>query len=298
MDNTKQVYMSEATGWQRGLYEDIEQITGLVGSIWRTLMYHEPRFVRYAWGQIKPVFQTREFAAFSIALRDNFISAAEPDLPRYDAADVDLDPSEFTELREQLSRNDFLATRYYVIHHLLHHRLHGGAVGTETAGYAATAPAPEEFSRVRGRPLTLLSQDEARARIPGSPYVTPGEFGEMVPSEYRCIAQWPTFLDRAWSDLKPITETDAFETAVEDSYSLVDTFFDRLQYTPKLTPDTLAAMGFSEETIAELQELFSTFRAGGRGVIPLSPLYAATVDAAGERHGLTFPESIIESVAP
>lgn len=56
MDNTKQVYASEATGWQRGLYEDIERTTGLVGSIWRTLMYHEPRFARYAWGQIRPVF--------------------------------------------------------------------------------------------------------------------------------------------------------------------------------------------------------------------------------------------------
>jgi hypothetical protein len=137
--------------------------------------------------------------------------------------------------------------------------------------------------------LTLLPQDEARTRIPGSPYVVPGEFGEMVPSEYRCIAQWPTFLDRAWADLKPLTETDAFETAIGDSHSLVDTFFDRLRYTPKLAPDTLAAMGFGEETITELRDLFDTFKAGGRGVIPLSPLYAATVDAAGERRMLTFP---------
>jgi hypothetical protein len=289
MDSTEQVYASEATGWQRGLYEDIERTTGLVGSIWRTLTYHEPRFARYAWGQIKPVFGTREFAAFSVAFRDTFLSAAEPDLPGYDAADVDLDPGEYAALRGQLARNDFLAPRYYVTQHLLAHRLDGEPVGTEPAGEAATAPAPEWATRVRGQPLTLLPQDEARARIPGSPYVVPGEFGEMVPSEYRCIAQWPAFLERAWADLEPITGTDEFGTAIERSHSLVDTFFGRLQYTPKLAPDTLASMGFDEGTIAELGDLFETFKAGGRGVIPLSPLYAATVDAAGERRTLAFP---------
>lgn len=287
MDNSKQVYVAEATGWQRGLYKDIEQTTGMVGSLWRTQMYHVPEFLQFAWGQVKPVFQTREFAAFERAWRNTLLSAVEDDLPRYDVpAEVDLDPSEFYELRGQLSRFDYIAPRYYTAFELLHRRINGDPVGTESVSEAATTPFNERPDHVRGHQPTMLPQDEARPMVPDS---LGADFGEMVPTEYRSMAQWPSYLDRLGTDLEPILDSDAFETAREESHSLVETYLDRLPYTPKIDPVTLTAMGFDEETVAKLQDLFAKFKRGGPQLMPLLPIYAATVDVAGERHPLTFP---------
>jgi len=286
MDNSKQVYVAEATGWQRGLYESIRQTTGMVASLWRTQMYHVPEFGRYAWGQIKPVFLTQEFVAFERAWRDTLLSAGKDELPKYDVpAEVDLNPGEFYELRQQLARFDFIAPRYAVAFELLHRRITGNPVGTEPVSEAATTPLPERPD-IRGHRPTMLPQDEARPIVPGS---LAADFGEMVPTEYRSLAQWPSFLDQLGTDLDSIVNSDVFTTARDESHSLVETYLDRLAYTPQIDPDTLTTMGFDEETIGELQDFFAKFQRGGPQLMPLLPIYAATVNVAGERHPLTFP---------
>lgn len=287
MDPTKQVYESEAVDWQRGLWEDIKRETGMVGSIWRSLMYHEPRFLRYAWGQVKPIFQTREFGAFTIAYRDNVISAAESDLPGYDHNELGLTPSEFTELRGQLECFDVIAPRYHVTFKIMDRLINGHTVGSKSGGEASTRPFPKWLDRDRGRQPMVLPQDEARKAMPESHR---GDFGKMVPTEYRSLAHWPGYLERAWDDLEPIFESNAFETAREEAVSLVDTYLDRLPYKPQLDPSTLTTMNFDEETITGLQDFFATFRAGGREFMPTLPVYAATVNVAGERHALVFPD--------
>jgi hypothetical protein len=290
MDQTEQLYESEATGWQRGLYEDIARTTGFVGSIWRTLMYHEPRFLRYAWGQLAPAFRTREFAALDIALRDTLVSATEPDLPRYTLDDVDLAPGEFAELRGQLRCYDFAIARYAVAFEIMERRLDGRPVGTDPPTEAGTAPVPEWLDPDRGREPKVLPNDEAREIVRGVvPESHSGGFGEMVPTGYRSWARFPSYLERVWADIEPIVDAEAFETAREDAYSLIETYVDRLPYTPQVDPETLAGMGFDEGTVEELWELFATFERGGRRFVPLVPVYAATVDAAGERRALTFP---------
>lgn len=286
MDNSKQVYVSEVTGWQRGIYEDIKQTTGMVGTIWRTLMYHEPRFLRYMWGQVKPVFQTREFAAFERTWRDTLLSAVEDDLPKYDVpANLNLEPDEFTELRNQLSCFCPTAPRYFVTFKLLHRRLHDNPVGIEPASEAGTTPFPERLDHVRGCQPIMLPQDEARQKIPES---LAADFGEMLPTEYRSMAQWPSYVDPLAEDLKPVIESDAYETARKESISLVDTYLDRIPYTPQIDPDSLADMDFDEETITELQDFSTKFERGGCVLMPLLPLFAETVGVAAERRPLTF----------
>lgn len=288
MDPTEQVYEAEASGWQRGLYDDVKGTlrAPIVNSIWRTQMHHAPEFLRYAWGQIKPVFETRAFAAFSVEYRDRLLSAVDDDLPSYDPATVGLDPGEFTELRGQLAAFDAVNPRLIVLFELLDRRLNGRAVGTAFDGSAsATAPFPSWLDGDRGRPPTMLPQDEARAALPDD---LTGDFGEMVPSIYRCLAQWPPYAERAWTDLAPLVEGNAFETARGEALELAGTYLDRLAYTPQIDPETLERAGFDEETVTDLQDLFSTFYSSGVAVVPLLSVYAATVGAAGERDALAF----------
>jgi len=288
MDPTAQLAEAEATDLQRGLYEDIRETfrAPIVNSIWRTLSAHDPALTRYVWGQLKPAFETREFAAFSVAFRDRTLSAAEPDSPRYDPADVDLEPAAFTELRGQAATFDVVAPRLAILFALMDRRLNDRPVGTDAAGASATAPFPSWLDRDRGRPPTMLPQDEARTALPNA---LAGGFGEMVPSVYRCFAQWPGYLDRAVADLEPVLESDSFETARADAVDLVETYLDRLPYTPRVDPAGLAGVGVDEETVADLRDLFGTFRAGGEELMPLLHVYVATVGAAGERDVLSFP---------
>jgi hypothetical protein len=251
-------------------------------------MFHTPEFLRYAWGQLKPLFETRAFAAFTVAYRDTLLGAVEAELPRYDPAAVELSPSAFTELRGQLAAFDAVSPRLIVLFEVLDRRLDGRPVGTdaEDAGEAATAPFPTWLDRDRGRSPTMLSPADSRAAMPDG---LAGEFGGMVPSIYRCLAQWPSYPDRTWDDLEPVFGSEHFERAREDALALADAYLDRIPYTPRIGPDALAAMGFEETTVGELRDLFAVFNASGSEVVPLLPVYAATVGAAGERDALPFP---------
>ncbi|WP_436926796.1 halocarboxylic acid dehydrogenase DehI family protein [Halosimplex amylolyticum] len=290
MDRSKQVYEADASGWQRGLYDDVKATlrAPTVNSIWRIQMHHVPEFLRYAWGQIKPVFQTREFAAFSVAYRDILLSAVEDALPRYDPASVDVSPSAFTELRGQLATFDAVSPRLIVLFKLVYRRLNRRSVGSDAGdASAATAPFPEWLDDGRGRPPTMLSQDDAREVLPES---LEASLGDMVPSIYRVLAQWPSYLERAWTDLEPRFQGEAYLAAQTDALELADTFLDRLPYTPRVGPDALTEMGFDDETISAVRDLYETFVDVGTRVVPRLPVFAATVDAAGERDALTFPE--------
>lgn len=288
MDPTEQIPEADATGFQRGLYADVRATfrTPLVNSIWRTLLANEPELTRYVWGQTKPAFETREFAAFSVAFRDRILSAIEPDLPRYGPSNVDIDPAEFAELRGQLAAFDVVAPRLALLFALVTRRLDGRPVGTEDVGEAAAAPFPAWLDADRGRPPTMVSHEEARAAVPDD---LARDFGEMVPSIYRCLAQWPTYLERADGDLRPALGSASYRDARQDAFGLVETYLDRLPYTPRLDPDGLAAVGTAPETIDELGDLFQMFLEGAREVLPLLHVYTATVGAVGERRGLAFP---------
>jgi|APHM01.1.fsa_nt_gi Halocarboxylic acid dehydrogenase DehI. len=288
MDRTQQVYESDTQGWQRALYQDIKTTlrAPLVNSIWRTQLYHAPEFLRYAWGQLKPVFETRQFAAYSVAYRDTLCAPFDDRLDVYDPATVELSPRAFTELRGQLAAFDVVGPRLMLLFTLVDRQLRDEPVGEafDPDSPRATAPFPEWLDTDRGHPPTMLPQSTARDRLPEA---LTGEFGAMVPSIYRCLAQWPSYLDRAWADVKPVMTGDAYERAHESALALTETCVDRLAYTPRLRPDDLTNAGFATETVEELRELYAAFLSGAETVVPLLTVYAATVGATGERDALT-----------
>lgn len=291
MDTTEQVYESDATGWQRGLYDDIKETfrAPFVNWIFRTTMANRPEFLRYLWAQAKPAFQTRAFGRFTVRYRDAILSSVgrRHDLPRYRREEVDLPPAEYRELRGQLATFDVVAPRLAVLFELADRRLHGEPVGEDGGSdRAATAPLPDWLDRDRGVAPTMGSTDDldedATATV--SEIRAFHGFGDALPSIYRCLVQWPTFLVPAWSELKPALESGAFEEGRDRADDLAAEFVAGLPYDPRLTPDDLERRGMTEDAVEDVQQLFRQFNRGPvETVLPAIPLYAEAVDAAGRR---------------
>lgn len=290
MDPTVQLFSHEATGWKAGLYEDIEATlrAPLVNSVWRVAMAHEPALFCHAWHQLKPVFDTRRFAAFSVAYRDAVLSGVGSDELNLAAQ---LAPSEAGELSGQLATFDVVAPRLAVAFELADRLLNGGPVATQPAtDRTATAPFPAWLDSDRGRSVTLAGMDEAaeRASKTVSAVREYHDLGPMLPSIHRCLAQWPDAFAALWGELEPAFSSESYATATENAAALVDGFIRGLPTRPALRPDELRAAGFEDEPVDALGEHFASFNTNAGGVLPTLCAYASTAGAAGERDVLRF----------
>ncbi|PSP75784.1 hypothetical protein BRC86_02825 [Halobacteriales archaeon QS_3_64_16] len=291
MDTTKQLYETEASGWQRGLYDDIQHTfrAPTVNWIFRTTMANYPDFLRYAWGQLKPLYTTRAFARFSTAYRDAVLSTIEDatPLPTYRRAALGIAPAEYRELRGQVGTFDVVAPRLALLFEVCDRALRGEPIGTEPEeDYAATAPFPAGLDRDRGRLPTMIDADSVPDGLVGTVDSIQDFHGldDGLPSIYRCLCQWPAYLDRAWADLEPVVRGEGFEQACAEASDRTDAFVDATPYQPRLDPDSLRAAGFDDDVISDLQGLFEEFNGGAiETVIPALPVYAATLDASGRR---------------
>ena len=291
MDTSRQLFEQAATGWQRGLYDDIQSTfrAPIVNWIWRTLMANDPNFTRYLWGQVKPVFETRAFARCSIRYRDTVLSTIEDEfeLPGYRRDEIGATPAEYRELRGQLATYDVVAPRLAVLFDVTHRSLSGDSLGRDPADdRAATAPFPDWLDADRGRSPTLLDIDAISPQLDSTVAAIQAfhGFDEGLPSIYRTLAQWPGLLERLWADAEPILESDAFDRACRGAEGIVERHVDDLAYTPRLTPDDLRSRGMDGDRIEALADLFESFRHGAvETVLPGLPLWAAALDVDGER---------------
>jgi hypothetical protein len=294
MDTDRQRYELEATGAERGLYEDVRRTfrAPFVNWILRTLTANDPVFTRYLWGQVKPLFQTRAFARLSVEYRDGVLSELEADgpIPTFRRPDTALSPAEYRELRGQVTTFDVVAPRLAVLFEAVDRALGGDAISPADSAddpdieYEATAPYPTWLDRDRGVEPTMVDE------VPDSLAETADDirafhgFDDTLPSVYRCLAQWPGYLDPAWDALAHRFESNAFDEAVARTIDLVDLYVDSVPYQPRLTREDLRSGQFSERTVEEAASLFRTFNSGPvLTVLPALPVWAATVGEVGER---------------
>ncbi|QZX99042.1 halocarboxylic acid dehydrogenase DehI family protein [Halobaculum rubrum] len=287
MDTSLELHAADATGWRAGLYDDIRHTfrAPVVNWIWRTATANHPEFTRYLWGQVKPAFETRAFAAASVAYRDAVLSAV--DGPRYRPGDLDLAPAEARELRGQIGTFDAVAPRLAVLFELVDRAMNGGDVGTAVPDdRSATEPYPAGLDANRGLDPSMVAVDD----VPESAAGTVASirdfhgFDEGLPSVYRCLAQWPGFLDRLWTDLEPHLRSDEFEATLADASAVVDEYVEGLAYRPALSREAALAAGFDEDAVDDIAGLFVEFNGGPvETVIPALPLFADAVGVSGRR---------------
>jgi len=292
MDTDAQLYETDAGGWKRGVYDDVQRTfrAPVVNWIFRTWMANYPESLRYAWGQLKPIFETARFARYSVGFRDDVLSAVEADLPAYRRTDAGVDPAAYRELRSQLATFDVVGPRLTVLFETMDRALDGSPVGeTPASDRAATAPFPDWLDADRGGAPTMVAAEELPAELEDvvdSIREFHG-FENQLPSIYRCLAQWPAFLETLWADVEPALDADAFDRGVDAVDDRTSAFVAELPYRPRLSPDDLRAAGVDDEAVEDLRELFETFNRGPvRTVLPALPVFAATVDAAGVRKPL------------
>lgn len=294
MDTSEQLYGLEASGWKRGVYDDIEATfrAPIVNWIFRTTMANYPEFVRYAWGQLKPLFETRAFARVSVEYRDAVLTELEDahDIPTYRRGELAVRPVEYRELQGQLATFDVVAPRLAVLFETMDRVLHDGDVGIDPATTrGATAPFPEWLDADRGLAPTMTSAADAPDELDDAIAEVRSfhGFDESLPSIYRCLAQWPTLLDSAWNDLEPAFRSEAFDRARDRSDEVIGEFVASTPYRPRITPEDLRSAGFDDSLVDDVSGLFREFNRGAvETVLPTLPVYASTVDAAGVRSPL------------
>jgi hypothetical protein len=292
MDTSEQLYELTATGWKRGLYDDVQHTfrAPIVNWIFRTTMANYPEFVGYAWGQVKPAFETAAFGRFTVDYRDAVLSTLKEEagtVPTFRCGEIDVSPAEYGELRGQLATYDVVAPRLALLFELVDRGLRGGPIGTDPdRTRAATAPLPADLDADRGRPPTMIAFDEVPDRLSEEVAAIQSFHGleDGLPSIYRTLAQWPGYLAPMWAEVEPRLESDAFSTAVTEAREGVTAYVDALPYVPRLDADALDRRGIDDSAIEELQGLFREFNRGPiETVIPALPVYAATVGATGRR---------------
>ena len=290
VDTSSQLYESEATGWQRGLYENIKETfrAPFINWIFRTTVTNQPEFARYVWGQVEPVFETEAFARYTVAYRDAVLGTIEDrtELPGYRREHLDVAPAEFHQLRGQLATFDVVGPRLAVLFSLLDRSLSGGPVGTDAPDDAAAlAPFPDHVDADRGIPPTMAAFEET----PDALTETVAEIqsfhslDEGLPSIYRCLVQWPGYLETVWTDLEPVRR-EAFEPASQAARDEVASFVESTPYQPQLSPDALRSVGFEDEVVDGMADLFAEFNGPiADTVLPMLPVFAASVDSEGRR---------------
>ncbi|WP_254533882.1 halocarboxylic acid dehydrogenase DehI family protein [Natrinema gelatinilyticum] len=290
MDLSEQLYEQEAVGWQAGLYDDIKTTfrAPVVNWIFRVTMANAPELLRYAWGEVKPVFETRAFAEYTVSYRDTLLSGVtdEFDLRAYRIEQIDLRPSEFRELWGQLETKDIVAPRLAVLFELLDRALSERPIGHAVdERRAATEPHPRWLDRDRGKTLTMIGHDEVPNELQDviSAIKEAHPFSQGMGTIHRVIAQWPSFMRRAWNDIGPLLSTDAYADVRSESEVVTEAFVDSTPYRVRLAPGDLQRAGIDGDTVDGFIDFFDDFKSPARTAIPTLPLYAALADATGRR---------------
>ncbi|MFC0677959.1 halocarboxylic acid dehydrogenase DehI family protein [Lysobacter korlensis] len=195
-----EVMMDEASERIRSVYEDIQRTlrVPIINLIFRTLA-NDPEYFVPAWERTAPVARTRAFEAAADGLRAAAVLDAAPDHPELDRDDIG-------PLATIRAFND---TIHYVLPKLLlivtawDEGGWNGQSGDERpipSGIAdGTGKAPMVKMEDASDRVRQLFEREKRAH--GHP---------LVSSYYRVLANWPDFLEPAWTRVEPLVGSEPY----------------------------------------------------------------------------------------
>jgi len=247
-----------ATGRVRERYDDMKAVFQVPWMGVVTMAYaHYPSFYDSFWAGLRPLFASRPFVEAFQDLRSHTEDAVAalappPIVPRL--RELGYAPREIDDIRamvEVFSHGNFPYLLVATIARLL---LEGGELSGDRAAppfEGRHAPEPSVpfvlMEAHHADPPTRAMYDDIEATL-GLPFVN---------TDYRALARWPSYLHRAWVDLKTVVEGPEYEAIVQGVH---DRAVAAVRGLPNPNRLTSAALRAAAEADAPLEEVLAMCR--------------------------------------
>ncbi|HOK53321.1 MAG TPA: halocarboxylic acid dehydrogenase DehI family protein [Armatimonadota bacterium] len=222
----------QARGRVKEIYKEIERAFGVpfVGGVFRALAQY-PDVLESAWNQLKPNISTQSYVDLSNDLRQRADALAE--------LIFELDDLYTWMLDHNFSREDIRKVLYTleVLHYINPKLLL--ATAAITAGVMGVKN--PQIKRRRESPITSQEPDypnklpqvmleQASNEVKEDYYDIIAIMGLLtLPDDIQALGNWPTFLRRVWSNLKPVVRSATF---LEESQNLESVAIESAQELP------------------------------------------------------------------
>jgi hypothetical protein len=111
----------------------------------------------------------------------------------------------------------------------------------------------------------------------------------VINSDYRALAQWPGYLDRGWSALKPVTQRPEYRQVQRDLRRAAEEAVAALPYRMELNPHTLRQAGHSEQQIDGIRSVVNEFYGLLPGLVANTAYLSIGAEGAAEAAKSPFP---------
>jgi serine/threonine protein phosphatase PrpC len=247
-----EVSEESAEGPVKQIYADIKDTlrVPIVNLVFRTLATH-PDYLQLAWNQLKPNARIALFERSAGEIRRSAVEAV-----------VGLGQAPRPEAEEAIAA---LKVFHYVNPKLLL------AVAALRASTSGQYPKVEELPDEDKRQTRLGAPDQAVLPPPVDPSTASERVSSIfadirstldlavVNSDYRALANWPDYLERAWNSLKPITQLPEYDRMSRDLKVMAEETALVLPFRMETNPYVLRLCGLSEDDIDEVRGILDQF---------------------------------------
>lgn len=265
------VYEYLAEGRTAAIYGDIKQVLGApwVGVLMLAYARY-PQFFETLWEGLKPIARSAAFVEGATALRD----FAEETATALNVRSLDEDlhslgysGRELGQIRaviETLSAGNF---PYVLIATIARMMMEGAAfadpapVAAPVAAVAAAAAAAPQPAAAEPSAFVMIEEHHANGELRALYGRIKQAVGlPFVNTDYRALARWPSYFERAWTDLEPNLETESYESHCRAIHTKALSVAMGLPNPAGLAPDRLLAAAAEDGGVDEIRDVCRLFQ--------------------------------------
>ena len=263
--NLRPVKPDDAAAPIRAIYDDTRHRLRLpwVGALFQGYAMY-PAYLNLAWNAVKDSIETPQFdadAAAIAALAD--VAAADLYTPSYTARDIAAMNVDVYAIQDVIDAFRVGNPRLLLVATALRRAYVEGPAGGANAPWASLPDSADETMedvRVKRAIVEMVDPDAAPERVKRVFDDITGTLGlPLVNSDYRAMALWPDYLERAWRDVKGPVGTPAYAEARVQLSRLAAESVDRFAYPVMATRAAARNAGVPEDQLDNLAAILRLF---------------------------------------
>lgn len=213
------------------------------------------KFFPAMWAGMRSNVETRAFEKAADDVRAAAVRAAETLGKLGAAASVRLGESQTYQIRAALDLYHYINPKLLLFTSAVRMALDGETVGGSAANQ--TVELIERGIPAKMYPLEMVSDEPEDRRIRGLFDDIKGTLSlSAINSDYRTLALWPDYLERAWERLKPITQQDKYRNASDSLRELARSLARDLPYPVRLSLERVKELGEDADDVLKTTEKF------------------------------------------